>query len=109
MPEFIRGPSTHSEMQDASNGWLVDSFAWTESEPSSHPDLVTVAASIPGGVVCLVSALAFHELTTQIPRHIDLALPKGALRPGDRSGWSRPAHGPRRRPRLFADGRPACW
>jgi predicted transcriptional regulator of viral defense system len=56
-------------------------YRLTDSEPSSHPDLVTVAASIPGGVVCLVSALAFHELTTQIPRHIDLALPKGSWSP----------------------------
>ena len=31
------------------------------------PDLVTVAARLPGGVVCLNSALAYHELTTQIP------------------------------------------
>ena len=33
--------------------------------PLGNPDLVTVAARLPQGVVCLVSALAFHELTTQ--------------------------------------------
>jgi len=45
------------------------------------PDLVTVAARVPRGVVCLISALAYHELTTQIPHAIDIALPRGAERP----------------------------
>jgi predicted transcriptional regulator of viral defense system len=45
------------------------------------PDLVTVAARVPSGVVCLISALAYHELTTQIPHAIDIALPRGAERP----------------------------
>ncbi len=45
------------------------------------PDLVTVAARVPGGVVCLISALAYHELTTQIPHAVDIALPRGAEKP----------------------------
>src|SRR5689334_3047103 len=44
----------------------------------AHPDLVTVAARIPNAVVCLVSALAFHDLTTQIPREIYIALERGS-------------------------------
>jgi predicted transcriptional regulator of viral defense system len=42
------------------------------------PDLVTVSTRIPSGVVCLISALAFHELTTQIPHAVDIALARGA-------------------------------
>jgi predicted transcriptional regulator of viral defense system len=49
--------------------------------PLSNPDLVIVAHRIPQGVVCLVSALAFHELTTQIPHAVDLALETGSTRP----------------------------
>lgn len=49
--------------------------------PLGDPDLVTVALKVPKGVVCLISALAFHELTTQIPHVVDLALPRGAERP----------------------------
>lgn len=45
------------------------------------PDLVTVATRVPGGVVCLISALAYHELTTQIPHAVDVALPRGAEKP----------------------------
>jgi predicted transcriptional regulator of viral defense system len=49
--------------------------------PLSNPDLVIVAHKIPQGVVCLVSALAFYELTTQIPDAVDLALESGSTRP----------------------------
>jgi predicted transcriptional regulator of viral defense system len=49
--------------------------------PLSNPDLVTVAAKVPAGVVCLISALAYHEITTQIPHEVHLALPRGAEPP----------------------------
>lgn len=45
--------------------------------PLSEPDLVTVARRIPEGVICLISALAWHDLTTQIPHSVHLALPRG--------------------------------
>jgi len=43
----------------------------------TQPDLVTVAKKIPQGIVCLVSALFFHRLTTQIPHFIYLAVRRG--------------------------------
>jgi predicted transcriptional regulator of viral defense system len=43
----------------------------------SNPDLAVVAAKAPDAVVCLISALAFHEITTQIPRVVHLAVPRG--------------------------------
>ena len=45
------------------------------------PDLVTVARKVPAGVICLISALAFHELTTQIPHEVYIALARGAEPP----------------------------
>lgn len=50
-------------------------------EPLAHPDLVTVAKRVPLGVLCLVSALSFHELTTQVPHAIDVALKRGTRMP----------------------------
>jgi len=44
-------------------------------------DLVTVAARVPNGVVCLISALAYHELTTQIPHAVDVAIAYGSEKP----------------------------
>jgi predicted transcriptional regulator of viral defense system len=49
--------------------------------PLSSPDLVPVAIRIPRAVVCLISALAHHGLTTQVPHSVDLALPSHAQIP----------------------------
>lgn len=49
--------------------------------PLSHPDLVTVALRVPNGVVCLISALAFHEITTEVPHEVQIALPRGTKSP----------------------------
>jgi predicted transcriptional regulator of viral defense system len=43
----------------------------------SNPDLAVVATKAPEAVVCLVSALAFHEITTQVPRAVQIAVPRG--------------------------------
>ena len=48
-----------------------------EAEVSLHHSLATVARRVPVGTVCLLSALAFHELTTQLPYAVWLALPQG--------------------------------
>jgi predicted transcriptional regulator of viral defense system len=56
-------------------------FRLKEASPLESPDFFTIASKIPKGVICLVSALAFHELTTQIPREISIALTKGAEEP----------------------------
>lgn len=49
--------------------------------PLSSPDLVVVALRVPDSVICMVSALAFHDLTTEIPHAVDVALQKGSRRP----------------------------
>ncbi len=49
--------------------------------PLANPDLVAVASAAPKGVICLVSALAFHGITTQIPHQVDLAIEQKVKRP----------------------------
>ena len=39
------------------------------------------ARRVPGSIFCLLSALAFHEITTQSPASVWIALPQGARRP----------------------------
>ena len=56
-------------------------YRLAELPPLSNPDLVTVALKVPQAVICLVSALAFHELTTQIAHVVDIALHNRAERP----------------------------
>jgi len=47
----------------------------------SNPDFVTVISRVPHSVICLISALSFHNLTTQIPRKVDIAIPRHARVP----------------------------
>jgi predicted transcriptional regulator of viral defense system len=76
-------PSTLYAMRDAGTLEVVSRgvYRLAGQAPLGDPDLVTVATRIPGGVICLISALAFHELTTQIPHEVHVALSRGAERP----------------------------
>ena len=47
----------------------------------SHPDFVTLGLRVPNGVICLISALAFHNLTTQIPHKFWIAIKRGSYKP----------------------------
>ena len=56
-------------------------YRLAEEPPLANPDLVSVALKVPQGVICLVSALSFHELTSQIPHEVYVALQRGAAAP----------------------------
>ena len=43
--------------------------------------LAQVAKQVPGGVICLLTALRFHNLTTQNPAEVWIALPEKARKP----------------------------
>jgi predicted transcriptional regulator of viral defense system len=44
-------------------------------------DLAVVSARVPDGTVCLNSALAYWDLTDEIPEQVHIAVPRGAWRP----------------------------
>jgi predicted transcriptional regulator of viral defense system len=52
-----------------------------ELPPISNPDLVTVSLRFPNSVICLVSALAFHNITTQIPHSVSVAVYRSSRLP----------------------------
>jgi predicted transcriptional regulator of viral defense system len=56
-------------------------YRLTNSPPLLNPDLISVAKRIPKGVLCLLSALSFHDITTHIPHEIHIALSVGAEEP----------------------------
>ncbi len=49
--------------------------------PLGNPDLVSVSLKVPNGVICLISALAYHEITTQVPHEVYVALERGTEAP----------------------------
>jgi predicted transcriptional regulator of viral defense system len=56
-------------------------YRLADAPPLGNPDLVTVALKVPQGVICLISALAYHELTTQIPHQVYVAIPRNSEPP----------------------------
>lgn len=48
------------------------------SHGSEHASLATIATKVPQAVFCLLTALQFHELTTQPPRQVWIAMPRGS-------------------------------
>lgn len=72
-------PRTLYEMRDSGALERISRgvYRLADLPPFSEPDLVPVAARIPQGVICLISALAFHRLTREIPHYVYVALPRG--------------------------------
>lgn len=56
-------------------------YRLSDSPLSEHESLVAVATRVPQAVFCLLTALQFHELTTQLPRQIWIAMPRGSHTP----------------------------
>ncbi len=52
-----------------------------EMEIPAQVNMVDIAKRVPKGVICLLSALSFHELTTQIPHQIWIAIDRKARKP----------------------------
>ena len=55
----------------------------TESMVTEYHGLVLATMVVPNGVVCLLSALSFHGLTTQLPFEVWMALDRRAAAPRD--------------------------
>lgn len=81
--EYGLHPRTLYEMRDAGVLETLSRGLYRLSDlpPVGDPDHVTVALKVPNAVVCLISALAHHGMTTQIPYEIYIALPRGAGTP----------------------------
>jgi len=52
-----------------------------DADITAHHTLVEVAARVPGAVINLLSALAFHELTDELPHAVWIAIRTGSQAP----------------------------
>ena len=48
---------------------------------TEHHDLAVATTAVPRSVVCLISALRFHDIGTQLPAEVWIAVPRGARVP----------------------------
>ena len=86
MSDVIRGGVTRNTLYAMRDAGQVEQLArglyrLTELPALSQCDLVTLAAKVPRAVIYLISALAFHELTTQIPHEMWIAIPRNSEPP----------------------------
>ena len=60
-------------------GWGL--YRLAESEPTERYSIASVCARVPNAIVCLLSALQVHEIGTQLPRQVWVAVPHKAKAP----------------------------
>lgn len=56
-------------------------YRLSDLEPITNMDLITVATKVESGVICLISALSYHEITTEIPHEIYMAISRQTFYP----------------------------
>lgn len=56
-------------------------YRLAEASQPGYPDLLTVSLRFPKAVICLISALDYHNLTEQIPHFVYIALPRDSEMP----------------------------
>lgn len=62
-PEYLRRLHARGLLDQPARGL----YRIAGARPTAHASLAAVAKRVPGGVICLLSALRFHEFTTQSP------------------------------------------
>jgi predicted transcriptional regulator of viral defense system len=76
-PETLYAMRDAGELEQLARGL----YQLADASELSQPDLVIVTRRAPNAVVCLVSALSLHEMTTEIPHAVHLAVLRGRTRP----------------------------
>jgi predicted transcriptional regulator of viral defense system len=56
-------------------------YYWTNVPISSHRTIASVGKLVPHGIICLLTALRFHEIGTQNPGSVWVALPSNYRTP----------------------------
>lgn len=75
--EYLRRLRKEGVLEQPARGLYV----LANSKPTEHLSLVEVCKRVPQGVICLISALQFHEVTTQLAHEVWIALPVKAWAP----------------------------
>jgi predicted transcriptional regulator of viral defense system len=81
MSDAIRLGLTRKKLYTMRDDQILEQLSRGVYRLKGLPPLVMVATRIPHGVVCLISALAHHELTTQVPHEVYVAVERGSERP----------------------------
>ena len=75
--EYLRQMCARGELVRVGRGL----YSLPDADVTIHYGLVLAAKAVPRGVICLLSALRFHEIGTQAPHEVWIALDRRAARP----------------------------
>ena len=73
-PDFLKILEKEKRIEKIGRGI----YRLSDVDLGSYPDFVLASLQSSKGVVCLVSALYFYKVTTEIPRFVDIAIPAGS-------------------------------
>ncbi len=76
-PEYLRRLYQKGLVRREGRGLYIAA----DAEISVHYGLAQVAKRVSHGVICLLSALSFHEIGTQLPHKVWMAIDRRAARP----------------------------
>jgi predicted transcriptional regulator of viral defense system len=76
-PQLLVKLAQNGKLQRVSRGL----YSLPDSLPTEHQSLIEVCRRVPKAVVCLLSALQFHEIGTQLPFEVWIALPEATQTP----------------------------
>lgn len=76
-PEVLRRLVASRELVRTARGI----YALPNRDATEHTDLALAAMLVPGGAVCLLSALAYHRIGAQLPHEVWMMIPSRSHRP----------------------------
>jgi predicted transcriptional regulator of viral defense system len=76
-PQLLLKLHQAGKLQRAARGL----YSLPDAQPTEHQTLIEVCHRVPKAVVCLLSALQFHGIGTQLPHEVWIALPEGTQTP----------------------------
>jgi len=56
-------------------------YTLSEANINEHHSLAEACKKVPGAIICLISALNFHDMTTQLPFEVWIAIDRKARKP----------------------------
>ena len=80
-PSLLAYYAKKGEIERVSRGVYRGKESVRKDVPFEWEDLISTAASIPNGKICLISALALYELTDEIPRQFWISVPHKQFAP----------------------------
>lgn len=76
-PEYLRRLYEKGKLIKLARG----QYMLPDTSISEHHSLVIVAKAIPNAVICMVTALRFHDIGTQMPHEVWVAMERRAAKP----------------------------